>query len=91
MKEVRQKPKIHLSQFWLGQNVGEDKKGEKKRKKKVKEKKTKPRYVFVLKSWVFLIPKVWYGDWFLLCLGFCGRDHPNPRFVEVIWVKPQLV
>ena len=24
-------------------------------------------------------------------LGFCGRDHPNPRFVEVMWVKPQLV
>ena len=39
--------------FWLGQPVGEEKKGEKKRKKrkkKEKEKKTKPRYVFVLKS-----------------------------------------
>ena len=37
--------KIQLSHFWLGQNVGEEKKGEKKRKKrkkKEKEKKTKP-------------------------------------------------
>ena len=55
---MRQKPKIHLSHFWLGKNVGEEKKGEKKSKKKEKEKKTKPRYVFVLKSWVFWIPKV---------------------------------
>ena len=30
----------------------------KKRKKKEKEKKAKPRYVFVLNSWVFWIPKV---------------------------------
>ena len=69
---MRQKPKIHLSHFWLGQNVGEEKKGEKKRKKrkkrkkKEKEKKTKPRYVFVLKSWVFWIPKVLVWRLFLL-------------------------
>ena len=55
--------KIHFwsHAFWLGQNVGEEKKGEKKRKKrkkKEKEKKTKPRNVFILKSWVFWIPKV---------------------------------
>ena len=30
----------------------------KNRKKRKKEKKTKPRYVFVLNSWVFWIPKV---------------------------------
>ena len=30
----------------------------KKRKKKEKEKKAKPRYVFVLNSWVFWTPKV---------------------------------
>ena len=35
--------------------------------------------------------RLWFGELFLLCLGFCGRDHPNPRFVEVMWVKPQLV
>ena len=37
----------------LGENVGEEKKGEKKRKKKEKEKKTKTKVCFVLKSWVF--------------------------------------
>ena len=93
---MRQKPKIHLSHFWLGQNVVEEKKGEKKRKKrkkkeKEKEKKTKPRYVFVLKSWVFWIPKDLVWRFVPSFLGFCGRDHPNPRFVEVMWVKPQLV
>ena len=50
----------------LGQNVGEEKKGEKKRKKKEKEKKTKPRYVVVLKSWVFWIPKVLIWRLFLI-------------------------
>ena len=29
-----------------------------KKRKKEKEKKAKPRYVFVLNSWVFWIPKV---------------------------------
>ena len=80
--------------IWLGQPVGEKKKGEKKRKKrkkKEKEKKTKPRYVFILKSWVFWIPKDLVLKLVPSFLGFCGRDHPNPRFVEVLWVKPQLV
>ena len=35
-----------------------ERKRRKKRKKKEKEKKAKPRYVFVLNSWVFWIPKV---------------------------------
>ena len=35
-----------------------ERKKRKKRKKKEKEKKAKPRYVFVLNSWVFWIPKV---------------------------------
>ena len=35
-----------------------ERKRRKKRKKKEKGKKAKPRYVFVLNSWVFLIPKV---------------------------------
>ena len=36
---------------------------------------------FILKSWVFWIPKVLV--WILVpsFLGFCGRDHPNPRFL----------
>ena len=41
----RDKPKSHFGLQRLGQNVGEEKKGEKKRKKKEKEKKTKTRYV----------------------------------------------
>ena len=36
----------------------EKSKDKKRRKKKEKEKKAKPRYVFVLNSWVFWIPKV---------------------------------
>ena len=35
-----------------------ERKRRKKKKKKEKEKKAKPRYVFVLNSWVFWIPKV---------------------------------
>ena len=35
-----------------------EKSKERKRRKKEKEKKAKPRYVFVLNSWVFWIPKV---------------------------------
>ena len=53
---------IHFVLIWLGQPVREEKKGEKKRKKRKKRKKekekTKPRYVFILKSWVFWSPKV---------------------------------
>ena len=52
----RDKPKSHFGLQRLGQNVGEEKKGEKKRKKrtkKEKEKKTKTKVCFVLKSWVF--------------------------------------
>ena len=79
----------------LGQPVGEEKKGEKKRKRRKKREKnwdkTKPRYVFILKSWVFWIPKVLVWRFVPSFLGFCGRDHPNPRFVEVMWVKPHLV
>ena len=44
----------------LRQPVREEEKGEKKRKKrkkKEKEKKTKTKVCFVLKSWVFWIPK----------------------------------
>ena len=50
----RDKPKSHFGLQRLGQNVGEENKGEKKKKKeKAKEKKTKTKVCFVLKSWVF--------------------------------------
>ena len=56
-----------LSHFLLGLHVLRRRKGEEeRRKKKEKEKKTKPRYVVVLKSWVFWIPKVLVWRLFLL-------------------------
>ena len=78
-KESRDK-QIHLSHFWLGQNVGEEKKREKKRKKrkkKEKEKKTKPRYVSFLNRRYFGFLRFWFGELFLLCLGFWKRS-PKP-------------
>ena len=84
--------KTHFGLILLGQNVEQGRNREKKRKKREKKwEKTKPRYVFILKSWVFWIPKVLVWRLVPSFLGFCGRDHPNPRFVEVMWVKPQLV
>ena len=68
-----------------------NKRKKRKKKEKEKEKKTKPRYVFILKSWVFWIPKDLVWRFVSSFLGLCGRDHPNSRFVEVLWVKPQLV
>ena len=91
---MRQTKFIWSHFIWLGQNVEEEKKGEKKRKKrkkKEKEKKTKPRYAFVLKSWVFWIPKDLVWRFVPSFPGFCGRDDQNPRFIVVMWVKPQLV
>ena len=78
--ELRQ-TKIHLSHFWLGQNVGEEKKGEKKRKKrkeKEKEKKTKTKACFVLKSWVFWIPKALVWRIVLPLSRVLWKDHLNP-------------
>ena len=54
-----------------------ERKRRKKRKKKEKEKKAKPRYVFVLNSCVFWIPKVLFGELLLLCRGFWKRS-PKP-------------
>ena len=45
---------------------------------------------FVLKSWVFWIPKYLVWRFVPSFLGFSGRDHPNPRFVEILWVKPLI-
>ena len=84
--------KTHFGLIFLRQNVEQGRNREKKRKKREKKwEKTKPRYVFILKSWVFWIPKVLVWRLVPFFLGFCGRDHPNPRLVEVMWVKPQLV
>ena len=81
--------------IWLGQPVGEEKNGEKKRKRRKKRKKkwekTKPRYVFILKSWVFWIPKVLVWRLVTPYSRVLWRDHPNPRIVEVMGEKPQLV
>ena len=77
----RQKPKLILFSKRLGQNVGEEKKGEKKRKrrkKKEKEKKTKPRYVLVLKSWVFWIPKDLVWRFVPPLSRVLWKDHTNP-------------
>ena len=46
---------------------------------------------FILNSWVFWIHQVLVWRLVPSFLGFCGRDNPNPRFVEGMWVKPQLV
>ena len=61
------------------------------RKKKEKEKEAKPRYVFVLNSWVFWIPKVLVWRIVVPLSRVLWKEHPNPCFVEVMWVKPQLV
>ena len=57
--------KGHFVLIGLGQPVGEEKKGEnkgKKRKKREKKwEKTKPRYVFVLETCVFFIPKALFS------------------------------
>ena len=76
--------KIHLSHFLARATVGEEKKGRKKRKKrkkKEKERKTKPRYVFVLKSWVFWIPKVLVWRLGPPLSRVLWKDHPNPRYL----------
>ena len=56
--------------------MGEEKKGEKKRKKRKKEEKKKniKKVCFHLEIMGVLgFLRFWFGDWFLLCLGFCGE------------------
>ena len=72
--------KIHLSHFWQGhpyERREKSKKGEKKRKKK-EEEKTKPRYVFILKSWVLWIPKVLVWRIVPPLSRVLWRNHTNP-------------
>ena len=81
----------------LGQNVGEEKKGEKKRKKrkkKEKEKKTKTKVCFVLKScliWVFWIPRVLVWGIVAPLYRVLEEITQTLEFVGVMRVKPQLV
>ena len=67
------------------------KKRKRRKKRKKKWEKIKPRYVFILKSWVFWIPKVLVWRVVPSFSRVLWRDHPNPRIVEVRWVKPYLV
>ena len=55
-----------------------ERKRRKKRKKKEKEKKAKPRYVFVLNSWVFWIPKVLVWRIVVPLSRILWKEHPNP-------------
>ena len=50
----------------------------KMRKKKENEKKAKPRYVFVLNSWVFWIPKVLVKRIVVSLSRVLWKEHPNP-------------
>ena len=55
-----------------------ERKMRKERKKKEKEKKTKPRYVFVLNSWVFWILKVLVWRIVVPLSRVLWKEHPNP-------------
>ena len=48
--------------IWLGQPVGEEKKGEKKRKKRKKKKEKNKKICFCLGSCVLWISRIWCGD-----------------------------
>ena len=89
---MRQTKFIWSHFIWLGQPVGEEKKGENKRKKRKKREKkwekTKPRYVFILKSWVFWIPRVLVWRLVAPCSRVLWRDHINPSILEVLWENP---
>ena len=71
------------------------KKRKRRKKRKKKWEKTKQMYVFILKSCVILV--FWMSrvfgmnfPWRLVapCSRVLGRDHPNPRILEVLWEKP---
>ena len=88
-----------VSKF-LRQPVGEEEKGEKKRKEEEGEEEEEEeegegeegqtKVCFYFKSSVFWIPKVLVWRIVLSFLRFCGRDHPNPRFVEVMGGKTPI-
>ena len=46
------------------------------------------KYVFILKSWVFWIPKILVLRLVPSFSRVLWRDHPNPIIFEVMWVKP---
>ena len=59
-----------------------------KKRKKEKEKKGK-KFRYGIKC--ILISRVLVWRLVAPCSKVLWRDHPNPRIVEVMWVKPQLV
>ena len=63
---------------------------ENKRKKKEKGRKIKTKVCVLLRIKCVLISYGFSLENCPLGLGFCGRDHPNLRIVEVLWVKPQM-
>ena len=54
------------------------KKRKKRKKRKKKWEKTKQRYVFILESCVFWIPRVLVWRLVAPCSRVLERDHPNP-------------
>ena len=92
---MRQKPKFILFHFWLGQNVGEG--GEEGRKEEEEEEEggeEEEDQKGMFSSWdqvYFDFLRFWFGEWFLLCLGCCGKITQTLDFFGVMWVKPQLV
>ena len=34
--------------------------------------------------------RLWFGELFLLCLGFCGKITQTLELLRVRWVKPQM-
>ena len=72
-------------------NRGEGKNRERKRRRRRGRRRGRReiRYVFVFELCVIWIPRVLV--WRLVVPPFSKvlwRDHINPRFIEVMWVKP---
>ena len=85
---MRQK-KISFILLWArAPHLKKRKRRKKRKKRKKKWEKTKPRYVFILKSCVFWIPKVLVWRLVPPCSRVLWRDHINPRILEVLWEKP---
>ena len=57
---------------------GEESKEEEEEKEEEEGEKAKPRYVFVLNSWVFWIPKVLVWRIVVPLSRVLWKEHPNP-------------
>ena len=75
----------------MEKRIREKRRGRRGRRGRRRGRKAK-RYVFFLETcvfWVFsMIARVLHGNYFLIFSKFVLIDHPNPRFVEFMWVKP---